>query len=252
MSDHPTTRLARLAGLMVSAGVRAWMSTLEYRAVFHDRRRYTHDPDFQGPIVGVCWHDSVIVPVYLWGRSRTVLLTSLHRDADWLNAVAGFLGYEIVRGSTYRGGRRALLWMLRQLRDKNIGIACDGPRGPRHEVSQGPIYLSSRLGVPVVTYAFGFSSCWRLNSWDRFALPAPYSRVNIIFGPAIQVPPSASREVMEDYRLRVQQQLRATTQEAQAWADSGQRRPEAVQLSRRPMDGTARRRCIARQSRAAA
>ncbi|MFO0913512.1 MAG: lysophospholipid acyltransferase family protein [Pirellulales bacterium] len=234
-------RTARLAGLLASASLRSWMSTLEYRAWFHDPRLYTHSPQFRGPIVGICWHDSVAVPVYLWGRSRTVLLTSLHRDADWVDAMAGYLGYEIVRGSTYRGGRKALLWMLRQLHGKNIGIACDGPRGPRHEVSPGAVYLSSKLGVPLVTYAIGYSACWRLKSWDRFAIPVPYSRVHIIFGRGIQVPPHASREVLEEYRLKVQDELRSATAEAQDWAETGRRRDGQVLLKRRPMHAGIRR-----------
>ena len=72
--------------------------------------------------------------------------------------VAHFMGHECVRGSTYRGGAAALAELARKGRDMHIAITPDGPRGPRRQLAQGPIFLASRLGLPIVALGFGIST----------------------------------------------------------------------------------------------
>ena len=55
----------------------------------------------------------------------------------------------------------------------NLTITPDGPRGPRRQLAQGPVYLASKLGMPIVAMGFGYDRPWRFNSWDRFAIPRP-------------------------------------------------------------------------------
>jgi lysophospholipid acyltransferase (LPLAT)-like uncharacterized protein len=231
----------RFAGLIAASSVRAWMSSLDYQAVFNDPSVNPGAVSFEGPIIAVFWHEALLVPFYLQGHSHTAILASQHRDGDWVSSTATYMGYRTVRGSTFRGGSEALLRMVRRLRGYNLGIACDGPRGPRRQMAQGPIYLSSRLGIPIVPYGIGFQRAWRLSTWDRFAIPLPYSRVKLVFGRRIQIPSDLDRSQIESYRAQVEREMRQLTAEAEAWAATGARRDKQCALRRRPMPAYVRR-----------
>lgn len=214
----------KLGGLLASASVRTWMNTLDIQGLLYDP---TVDPvrdDFEGPVIVVFWHECLLAPFYLRGRTNSAILTSRHRDAEWLSEAARHLGFVTVRGSTNRGGGKALLELIRSRGTCNVGIACDGPRGPRRKLAQGPIYLSSKLQIPLITYAVGFDRPWRMPTWDRFAVPRPYSRARVLVSPRVQIPSDLDREGVEHYRLRVERLLLRLTTEAEAWAESGARK----------------------------
>jgi hypothetical protein len=107
----------------------------------------------------------------------------------------------------------------------------DGPRGPRRQLAQGPIYLASRLQLPLVVMGFGYDRPWRTNSWDRFAVPRPFSRARAIIGPPLMVPPDLNRVSLEQSRRRVEHLLNCLTNEAEAWAAAGTRKSGEVSIS---------------------
>ena len=224
----------KLGGLGAAIAVRTWMSGLDYQAVYYDP---TVDPvreDFSGPVIAVFWHEYMLVPFYLRGRSNSAILTSQHRDADWLSEAARHMGFMTIRGSTNRGGTQAMLRFMRDKGMRNLGIACDGPRGPRRRLTHGAIYLSSKLQIPLVTHAIGYDRPWRMPTWDRFALPRPNSRVRLIMSPRIQIPADLSRQQVEYYRDRVEGVLQHLTLEAEAWARAGSRKENQIPLRREP------------------
>jgi len=207
------------------------MRTLSYQVVQYDS---TTDPvadDFNGPVIAVFWHEYLLLPFYLRGHSNTAILTSRHRDAEWLSEAAGHLGFEIIRGSTARGGSQAMLELVR-VGDKNVGIACDGPRGPRRTMAPGPVFLSSKLQIPLITYGIGFDRPKRTRSWDKFAIPRPFSRARWIVGPRMQIPTNLSRDGVEHYRRQVEGMLNILTDEAECWASTGERRPTQISAHR--------------------
>jgi lysophospholipid acyltransferase (LPLAT)-like uncharacterized protein len=216
----------KFGGLAAAVYVRSWMGTLDLQAAMYDVTTNPMHPDFAGPVIGIFWHEGLLLPFYLHGRTRSAILTSRHRDAEWLSEAARHLGFTTVRGSTRRGGQRALLELLRNLADHNLGIACDGPRGPRRHMAPGPIFLSSKLGIPLVAFGVGFDRPWRMPTWDQFALPRPFSRARLVTGPRMQIPPDQTRESLEHYRRRVQAVLNRLTQEAEAWAVAGTRKTD--------------------------
>jgi hypothetical protein len=95
-------------------------------------------------------------------------------------------------------------------------------------LAQGPIYLSSKLRMPLVAMGFGYNAPWRLPTWDRFALPKPYSRARAVVSPAMVIPADLDRAGVEHYRLRVEHLLNRLTCEAEAWAEAGT--PKANEL----------------------
>jgi len=225
---------AKLGGLAVYTTVRGWMSTLDYQAVFCDR---TVDPVYEGlkgPIIFVFWHEYLPCPVYVGPHCDVAMLVSRHRDAEWLSQAARLMGFRIVRGSTKRGGSRALRELLRTNRTMNLGITPDGPRGPRRHVAAGCVYLSSKLEVPLIPVGIGYHKPWRVPTWDRFAVPRPYSRARLVFGPRLQIPVGIDRDRIEHHRQEIEIALNRLTRDAEQWADSGQRRRDQVPYSCRP------------------
>jgi lysophospholipid acyltransferase (LPLAT)-like uncharacterized protein len=215
-------RLAnKLAGLLAATTVRIWMSSLDYKVAYYDPTVDPVNPGWRGQKIYVFWHEYILLPLHMRGHCDLAMLLSRHRDADILLEVANHLGFEFVRGSSGRGGTTALRDLARKSRRLNLAITPDGPRGPRRELAQGAIYLSSKLGMPLVAMGFGYSNPWRLGSWDRFAIPKPYSRARAVVSPAMVIPPNLDRDGVEHYRQRVEELLNRLTCEAEAWAEAG-------------------------------
>jgi len=222
----------QLAGLLVANTVRGWMSTLDYKAAFYDPTIDPVDPRYRGQKIYIFWHENILFPLYLRGHCNLAMLLSRHHDADILTAVADHLGFEFVRGSSFGGGSTALRELLRKSQHMNLTITPDGPRGPRRVLAQGPVYLSSKLGLPIVAMGFGYDRPWRVNSWDRFAVPKPFSRARAVVSPPMYIPPDLDRQNVEQYRLKVERMLNRLTLEAEAWAEAGTSKVNEVSVRR--------------------
>jgi lysophospholipid acyltransferase (LPLAT)-like uncharacterized protein len=224
----------KLGGLLAAATVRAWMSSLDYKVAYYDPDVDPVNPGCQGHKIYVFWHEYILLPLHMRGYCDLAMLLSRHRDADILLEVARHMGFECVRGSSFRGGSTALRELERKSKDLHLAITPDGPRGPRRVLAQGPVYLSSWLGLPLVAMGFGYSNPWRLGSWDRFAIPKPYSRARAVVSPEMVIPPNLDRAGVEHYRLHVEGLLNRLTCEAEAWAAAGTPKASEVVAVQRP------------------
>src|SRR5439155_1822339 len=110
------------------------------------------------------------------------------------------LCFGMLRGSTTRCRVEALRRMMKICKKAHIAVTPDGPRGPRRRVQLGIIHLAARTGLPIVAAGIAYDRPWRLRSWDRFAVPKPWSRSTCVLAPPIIVPASADREQLEEYR----------------------------------------------------
>ncbi len=222
--------LTNLAGLLASSLLQRWMSTIEHKIVHYDPTNDPAHPDNSVKKLYIFWHEYIALPICQWGNCNVTILLSQHRDADMLARAAHHLGFDHIRGSTFGGATQALRQLLRLSKRSNLAWGCDGPRGPRRTLGQGPIYLSSKLRMPLVPIGFGYDRPWRVNSWDRFAIPRLGSRARCVFGPAITLPPNLDREGIEHYRQVIEQLITRLTNEAEAWAESG-----TTKLNQQPM-----------------
>jgi lysophospholipid acyltransferase (LPLAT)-like uncharacterized protein len=222
--------LIKLGGLVAAKSILAWMRTVDTRAVFYDR---AVDPAFGigPPRIYIFWHEYILLPLALRGHCHLSMLLSQHIDADILARMAHHVGFDCVRGSTRRGGARALLELKKHSRKKHLTITPDGPRGPRRELAIGPVYLASRLQLPLVVMGFGYDRPWRANSWDQFAVPRPFSRARAVVGPAMTVPAEFDRAGLEACRQRVERLMNDLTGEAEAWAAAGTRKAGEVTVA---------------------
>lgn len=218
-----------LAGLVAAKGIHKYMGTLDYRALYYDQHADpAHRPAQPG--IYLFWHENILFPLYLRGHCHLSMLLSRHRDADILWHIGRLSGFGVVRGSTGNGGREALEQLVTLSRTQHITMTPDGPKGPRRQLAYGPIFLASRTGLPIIALGFGYDRPWRINSWDRFAVPKPCSRARAVVSPPVFIPPGLERENIEPYRQAVQSLLTDLTDEANAWAESGARRTGEMYL----------------------
>jgi len=132
---------------------------------------------------------------------RALVMISRSRDGDLIAGVVSRLGLEPVRGSSSRGGREALRELLEGLRDRSLAAhAVDGPQGPKGVVKAGIIELARLSGATVLPVYISMSRAWRFNSWDRFLIPKPFSRVRLRCGRPFDVPPRMNQEAFEACR----------------------------------------------------
>jgi hypothetical protein len=92
------------------------------------------------------------------------------------------------------------------------------------------VYLASRLQLPLVVMGLGCDRPWRVNSWDRFAVPRPYSRARAVIGPPMMLPADLDRAGIETARQRVEGLLNCLTAEAESWAAAGSRKSGEIPI----------------------
>jgi lysophospholipid acyltransferase (LPLAT)-like uncharacterized protein len=210
--------------LVSTAAIRQWMGTLDYKVDFGDPTVDPVHPEYRGAKIYVFWHENILMPLYLRGHANISMLLSRHMDANILDRVARMMGFGVVRGSTFHGGSVALRELAERAAEGNLTITPDGPRGPRRRLAAGCVFLASTLGIPIVAMGMGYDRPWRLRTWDRFAIPRPWSRARGVVSRAIAVPPNLDRDALESQRVGLERLLVHLSDEAEAWAVAGTRR----------------------------
>ena len=163
------------------------------------------------PYITVTWHNRLMFfPAMFprYARERTAAMISASRDGQYLTNIVKIFGVLSVRGSSSRKGVAALRESIKCLeKGNNVAITPDGPRGPKYKLSKGPILLASKTGIPILPLTVNSSSYWEAKSWDKFRFPKPWSRMELVLGDTIQIPPDLSNEEVEEWRLKVEKAL---------------------------------------------
>lgn len=157
--------------------MRLWLATLRFEC------QVPQIDQNEGPMILLLWHDRLFVASRLANdhfRLPVMTLVSASKDGAWLVAFFKTMGLAAVRGSSNRRGAAALIALTRSMRAGNhAGVTPDGPKGPARVCKAGAVTLAKLTGAPFMILGISYQSCWRLKSWDRFALPKPFSRVRI-------------------------------------------------------------------------
>jgi len=178
-----------------------------------------------GGLIYALWHGCLLPLVYIKRRQRIVVLVSQGRDGEYVTRIIHRFGFETVRGSSTRGGFRSLVELVRLGRTgRELAFTPDGPRGPRGRVQPGLLITAQRTGLPILPLAAAARPCKRLSSWDRFAVPLPFARTVLAYGPPVRIPPGENLEAMIGrWTPPVEAAIEATTaraeEEAQRWAE---------------------------------
>ncbi|MCA9064387.1 MAG: lysophospholipid acyltransferase family protein [Planctomycetaceae bacterium] len=154
------------------------------------------------------WHDTIVMAVFA-GKTRHLSgLISQHRDGGYLADSVRIAGIYPVRGSSSRGGAQAIAQLLDRP-DLHLAITPDGPRGPRHELKDGLLYLASRSHRPIIPTALAADRYWSVpGGWSTMTIPKPFSRCVLVAGPPIHIPEDVSREDLVRYRQQLESEMR--------------------------------------------
>jgi lysophospholipid acyltransferase (LPLAT)-like uncharacterized protein len=175
--------------------------------------------DLGGPFIYAFWHETVFVPFASFGSRKIICLISQHADGEIMAQACHHVGFRVERGSSTRGGVEAVRRLLRVGKKAHFAVLPDGPRGPRRKLEPGIVFLASRTGMPLVLAGIGYDRPWRLPTWDRFAVPRPWSGAMILLGEPMFVPPDLTRSELEEYRRQAEDLLNALTNHAERLAE---------------------------------
>lgn len=193
--------------------IRAIFRTVRIRSDGEARtRRWIRRP---APFIAAIWHSRILMFSYLYAGWRAAILVSASADGEIIARILARQGHEPVRGSTSRGGRRALAELVRRIRSgQNTVIIPDGPRGPRFRIQPGIIALAQKTGAPILPMTYSARRGFAFNSWDRFLLPAPFTRCRIVYGRPVYVAAELDAGGFEAARQRLETELNRITLQA--------------------------------------
>lgn len=141
------------------------------------------------------WHGELLPLLWHQRGENVAIVISDHRDGEIIARIAESLGYATVRGSSSKGGSRALIGLMREIDAGRDGaITPDGPRGPARLFAPGAAVAAHRTGALIAPIRARASRAWRLRSWDRFLVPKPFARVTVSFGPLTGVEAASPRD----------------------------------------------------------
>ncbi len=169
-------------------------------------------------VVLAFWHNQILLVSYylatryVWQGMRASAMISASRDGEYLAKFFTRFGVGSVRGSTTRGGRAALVGMMRRAREGDcLALTPDGPLGPIYRAQSGVMHLAKATGLPICPVAGATNRFVTFRSWDRFTLPLPFARASIVFGPPIRVASDLDDEALEEKRRELEMTLNDAT-----------------------------------------
>ena len=213
MSEAPSWRSSRLkrfeAATIASVGYRLAAtlgSTLRWRT--EGLEHYDRIVAGGRQPVMAFWHGRIL-PATIFFRGRgIVVITSENFDGEWIAGIIERFGYDTARGSTSRGGRRALLQLVRDMEaGRPAGFTVDGPRGPARVAQPGAVWLAKATGNPVLPFHLEADRHWTLGSWDRTQIPKPFAAVALVVGEPFVVPADADDNGIEAARRHLEERL---------------------------------------------
>lgn len=173
------------------------------------------EKDGKGAIL-ITWHGRTMVPANYFRNRGYWALISLSRDGDIQNRIFKLFGFHTIRGSTGRGGVKAVLQMAKKVREGGIlSYAPDGPRGPSHKVQEGTIFLAERCGCPVIPLGFSANPRKLLKSWDKYLIPKFFAKGAMVLGEPIFVPPNMTDEQKQEIALKIEEAINQAEEEAE-------------------------------------
>jgi lysophospholipid acyltransferase (LPLAT)-like uncharacterized protein len=207
---RPLTARQRFKAALIAAAGTPIIEALGATWQFRDRGTEHLDRvirDGRQPIYAL-WHGRILAGTIYLRQRGIVVMTSENFDGEWVARIIRRFGFDPARGSTSRGGGRAMVRMRREMRHgRPAAFTLDGPRGPARVAQPGAIWLASLTGNPVLPLHLEASSFWTARSWDRHQIPKPGSLVAVAIGAPIEVPPDAGEARIEAARQELEASL---------------------------------------------
>ncbi len=168
-------------------------------------------------VVYSLWHCNILPLVITYRGQGTRVMISKHTDGEIIARIVHRLGFTTERGSTTRGGARALKALVRLRNDPSacdIAITPDGPRGPARKAQSGAIFIGAKTGFPLAPVGVALERAWVLGSWDGFRIPKPFSRCVVVTGEDIHISRDCDETMAEEMIHRLEDSMEAAEKEA--------------------------------------
>ena len=168
-----------------------------------------HDIGLTGaPAIYASWHGRLFFPLMQKRDCGIYVVVSEHRDGEIITKTLERAGFDTLRGSTTRGGARALAQVIRTLKKGGqIGFTPDGPKGPKGQLQAGVVYAAVKAGVPVIPLCGSAERSFFFNSWDRLQLPKLFSRCVYVIGEPYYVTGGTDEDNIESHRKELERRL---------------------------------------------
>ena len=163
------------------------------------------------------WHCNILPLAITYKGQGARVMISKHNDGEIIARIVHRLGFKTERGSTTRGGARALKALVRIRNDPSafdIAITPDGPRGPAKKAQSGAVFIAAKTGFPLAPVGVAIEKAWVLGSWDGFRIPKPFSRCAVVTGEDIHVARDCDEAAAEEMIHRLEESLEAAEKEA--------------------------------------
>jgi lysophospholipid acyltransferase (LPLAT)-like uncharacterized protein len=202
MSGALRFRLGGLLGRVVAGGL---LATVRFGSEHRDRFDRLAA---RGPTLYALWHGRLLPLTYYHRHRGIAALISQSADGEYIARMVEGWGFDTVRGSSSRGGGEALREVVRRVRaGQSMAITPDGPRGPRQKVQPGVIIAAQLTGAPILPVVAGCSRAWWPGGWDRFCVPKPFSRVQVLYGEPHFVPRTADEDEIREHAAQLERDM---------------------------------------------
>lgn len=170
------------------------------------------------------WHSRIFAATWYWRKRGIVVMTSQNFDGEYIARCIQKHGYGAARGSSSRGGLKALAEMAKSLRQgSDVAFTVDGPRGPRYVAKIGPVLLAKRTGDAIFCFHISLEHKIQFNNWDQSQIPLPFTHALVLKAPPIYVPRDAGEEQVKMKLQEVQAVLDRMREEGDTFWEKKQK-----------------------------
>lgn len=194
----------------IQVNIIPYFASLIIKFIYSSNKRVFHLPKNvpNKSFILTLWHGELLMANFAYKKlkpnSKLTGLMSDHRDGETIRKVFTYLGVDAVRGSSTRGGVKALINAISLLKNGNdIAITPDGPKGPRHQIADGIIAMAQKTDSLIMTYSFQPSSYWQMKSWDKFVVPKPFGTIHFYIGEPFDIKGLSAEEA----KLKIKSQM---------------------------------------------
>ena len=162
------------------------------------------------------WHSRILLVSYAHKGLKGAALVSNSADGEIIAQVLQRQGHRIIRGSTGKGGVRAMTRLIKEMRTHQCPgcVVPDGPQGPAFKVQPGIMMLARKTGYPIIPVTFSAKRCKVFNSWDRFIVPYPVSPCLLQYGRPLTIPSDSTPQQILAGQNALEKELMRITIEA--------------------------------------
>jgi len=160
------------------------------------------------PIVVAFWHAELLLAPFIYKKiapnRRVEVMISEHFDGELIAQTMRFFGIGAIRGSSSKGAAKALIKAIKRVKEGgDVAITPDGPKGPRHELSDGIVAIAKKSKAPIVIFNYRPTKYKQANSWDKFLIPMPFGTIDFFCSEPIYIEDLETEEAKEMIRKRM-------------------------------------------------